>query len=258
MGAHSRGRALRAPALLVVPTLLSVCSFAEAADFWRQKPVVEWTRKETERFFRESPWVHRISVRGGPSLAALAQAAEPIPEARRQDIACDACSRKGAEGIPGAWSTSPGLSSASWSWEFVFYVQWTSARVVREAIAHLRALDGVGNEQPSPPPLPNYLVVIGGPDFRAFEGLTESALAMSARLRAKQAGTEVRPSRVTIRRQQNGRIASVHLEFPRETNGRPSVLEEERQIEFTCKVGDLILKTSFEPPKMTTLSGRDV
>lgn len=220
-----------------------------SAELWRTKPVREWTREETQQFLRNSPWVRAISSGGSlldtsaPGEAVETQAGRRESSAAAERTAPSEMSVGGAGGRGGT----------------TYYVEWSSAKIVRQASLHSGALQGRAKEEGAePPPVAFYVLSVLGPDLRAFAGFTEVQLKSVAYLRPKRAKTKVEPAEVKVRKTQDQRIASVHFLFPRELGGQPVIAEQEKSVEFSCKVKDLTLKTSFDLGKMITEQGRDL
>jgi hypothetical protein len=241
--------------ILILPALLlMVAAPSLAGELWKKKPVGAWSRQGTVEFFRNSPWVRRVSVAGrdpsgfsrsafgGPGLSAnMCPSCTGLQPPREKPTAAGSGTQS-ASGTDGAG---------------VYFIQWTSAKIVRQAISHMRALDGLtGVEDVSV--LPTYLLTVVGTDLSVFDGVSEADLKAATYLLAKRADNEVKPLRVTTHRQPDGRIASILFEFPREIKGEPAVGDQEKSVEFCCKLKNFMLRTTFNPSKMTTGDGRDL
>ena len=65
------------PSILVL--LCAVAFWLSAANFWDTKPYTEWTDKELEKIFQDSPWGDRMGVRTGEQgVVAKDEAKGPI------------------------------------------------------------------------------------------------------------------------------------------------------------------------------------
>jgi len=232
---------------LALLAIVGVPAGLGAAELWQTKPVREWTREETERFLRDSPWVREVRV--GGSLMALGR---PVATATA------------AEGLGGSSRGQRGGEPSSLDVDseeqqgVPYYIQWTSARIVRHAGSHFQALQSGAKEETEPAALDMHILTVGGPDLKAFEGVTDAELKAAAYLRPRRSQARVEPAQVRVQRQQDGRIISVHFGFPRALGGQPMISDEEKSVEFFCKSKDLKLKTSFNLSKMTTQQGRDL
>jgi len=230
-------------------TLLAIMALpvvAKASEVWEGKPVEEWTREETQEFFRDSPWVHQIIVLGSPVRAQHAGFPDPTSEAQREPSS--------AEGI----KIEPRFGANGRVPETAYYVEWTSAKIVRRAGAHYRALAGQGREETEPFSLVTYVVTVSGYDLAAFDGHSEAELKEAAYLRPEESKTKIQPSKAEVLRGENGRVIAVRYAFPRQLDGQPLISEQEKSVTFASKTGDLRLKTKFEVSEMVTQKGRDL
>jgi hypothetical protein len=256
MGMNMRKRTLILPALL-----LMFAAPSAAGEHWKKKPVNAWSREETLEFFRNSPWVRRVSVEPGlprPDSSAFSGSVFDAPTLSGN--VCSSCTgreppseRPSAAGSPIESSSGTGGRAGG-----VYFIQWTSAKIVRQAISHLRALDGLEKEVGDFSILPAYLLTVGGADLSPFEGITETELKAATYLRARRAATQVEPVQVTTQKRPDGRVTSVHFGFPRQIGGQPAIADREKSVEFRCKLKDFALRTTFDLSKMTAEDGWDL
>lgn len=250
----------------VIPPLLLLIAVGVADDPWKSKPVEDWTREEALQFFRESPWVHRVAIPPAPTHSPPSSGSL-FDGVSLSGTACLSCAQSnlpsGAMTVDDKKQPSAeggGLSSrrGSRSRETVFFIQWTSARTVRRALSRLRALDRLEKERSDIAALPSYVVTVIGADLNAFEGIPEAEFKNTTQLRARKTKAQAGPSQVRVQRQQDGRITSVHFEFPREIESCSLIPNEEKSVEFFCQAKDLTLKVRFDLTKMVSAEGRDL
>jgi hypothetical protein len=209
--------------------------------------VREWTAEETRNFLRNSLWVRQVSGGGrlieqGPPPEVSTQTAPGRRESSAHEI-----NTQGEAG-PGGMASGP-----------TYFVEWSSAKIVRQAGLHFAVLQGRAKEEGAEPPaLPSYVLTVGAPDLSAFAGADEAGLKAAAYLRPKHTKTRVAPAEVKILKAQNGRIAVIEFSFPREADGQPVISEQEKSVEFYCRYKGLQLRTNFDVAKMTTEAGRDL
>jgi hypothetical protein len=237
---------------MAIPFLASILSLA-ASDPWKNKPVREWTREETVQFLRNSPWVRKVTLGGGPLAGG-----EPLfsPSAFGGPSAgCLGCAHiEPPQQAPrSAGTSSPGGSPAA-----TYFLQWTSARVMRQGFAHLLALQGQGREDSAPAPLDVYVVTVGGSDLQAFEGMDETQLLKDAWIRPRRSKGKVPATRVNVLRGEQNRISVIHFGFPRELEGQPVIPDEEKAVEFQCRCGAKALRAEFELKSMVFEGKRDL
>jgi len=215
--------------LLLVPTL------APAAEIWNTKPVGEWTLEQTQKFFWDSPWVQKITIGGTMVGNPLEQHA--------------------AGGREGTQATG----DEAWRGGATYHLEWSSAKILRQAGMHIKALrGGMKEDETEPAPLKTYLVTVSGPDMRVFEGLSEDEIKAAAYLRPKRSKAKTDAVAVKIWKSPEGRVAGVQYAFPREAGGQPVISDQEKAVEFRTKARDLTLQTSFDVNKMVGLQGRDL
>ena len=228
--------------------LVAFSAVAWAADIWNAKPVREWTREETQQFLRDSPWTHRVTV--GGSLTEMGAPGDTAGERAGMGESSAAAGRESSGSVDVPSSEPAGMP---------YFIEWTSAKIVRQAWVHFNALQSQRQDVVTePPPSPTYVLAIGGPNLKAFEGVTEDQLKASSYLRPKKAKAKVEPVEVRIRKAPDGRIVSVQFAFPRQMDGQPVISDQEKSVEFSCKLKDFTIKTTFNLSKMTTAQGRDL
>lgn len=234
--------------LIGVIGLVGLSTTVSAADLWHTKPVREWTREETQKFLRDSPWAHQVVV--GGSLLDTGTPEDTAGERAGVGEASGAAGREQRTSVDVPISGPAGTA---------YFVEWTSAKIVRQAWSHVNALQSQRTaEDAEPPPSPLYVLSIGGANLKAFEGLTEDQLKAGSYLHSKHSKNKVQPIEVKIRKAQDGRVVAVQFAFPHEVGGQPVVPDQEKSVEFSCKLRDFTIRTSFNLAKMTTAQGRDL
>ncbi len=140
-----------------------------------------------------------------------------------------------------------------------YVIEWSSARIIQQVGAHFSALQSQRKEEETAPrPSPMYVLTVTGPDLRAFGAISEDQLKAGSYLHPKHAKAKVEPGEVKVRKAADGRILAIQFAFPRQIAGQPLISDQEKSVEFGCKVKDLSLKTTFNLAKMTTAQGRDL
>jgi hypothetical protein len=226
---------------------LALIATAQAGDFWKAKPVRDWTLQETQRFLRDSPWVHPVRVGG-----SLLDAEPPMGSSQTEQ------GRRESSGAEGGTSTTAVDVDRGGPAGKVYFVEWSSAKIVRQAGAHWSVLQGRGNEEAEPQPAAFYVVTVNGPDFKVFDSIPDGELKSFAFLRLKRTNGKVGPMDVKIRKTREGRVVGAQFAFPHEVNGQPTIPDQEKSVEFVCQAKDFTLKTSFNLSKMTAGDGPDL
>jgi len=207
--------------------ILFTVLFLWAGEPWKEKPYSEWTAKEVQRLFEDSPW------------------ARPVPTAfERRDFAVVAEGQSPDAATP--------VTRTDKVKSFVI-VQWASAMTVREGIVRARQLQGSYSQQDaaqflSNPP-PDYVVAVFGPDVKKFEGISEETLRQSAHLKIKETNRKIPAENVRIARQGSD-LSAVEFHFPREMDGKPTISASAKKLEFKCPFAKESLTTTFDLRKM--------
>jgi len=231
---------------MILLALVAFPSLAKASEVWQGKPVEEWTREETQEFFRDSPWVHQVIVTGAPSPTQPVSFPAPARETPRE--------ASSAEGI----KVEPQFGSNGVAAETAYYMEWSSSKIVRRAGAHYRALQGQGSEDREPPALDRYFLTVSGYDLTAFDAYSEKELQEAAYLRLRESKENVQPVKVEKLWNSEGKIIAVRYSFPRQIKDETLITDRDQSVNFVCKAGELRLKTRFELAEMVIGKGRDL
>jgi len=231
---------------LILLAFVALPGLARASEVWRDKPVEEWSREETQEFFRHSPWVHQIIVTQHHRVARPASYPTSTADSQRKSSS--------AEGI----KVEPQFGANGIPVETAYYVEWSSAKIVRRAGAHYRALQGKGGEDREPPALDTYFVTVSGYDLTAFDGHDATALKDAAYLRPGDSKDRIRPNKTEVLRGEDGRVIAVRYGFPIEEDGQPLISKDEECVTFVCKARHLKLKTRFKSAEMVVGKGHDL
>jgi hypothetical protein len=236
---------MRKQALLLPVFLLMFAAAGRAAELWKAKPVKEWSREETQRFMRNSPWLKQVSV------GSLVEMEAPMGGSQTRAGRGES---SGAEGVP----STETIDVERGERRAVYFIEWSSARIVRQVDSHYRVLLGQAKEEEEPPPFPVYVLTVNGDNLQAFATATEAELRAGVSLRLKQSHTQIEAVDAKIRKGKDDRVMAVQFAFPRDVNGQPTISDQEKSVEFICKAKDLTLRTEFNLTKMSTAQGRDL
>ena len=251
---------MRIRAIAFLAALL-LAATAWAGDPWKEKPYKQWTEKEAFKVLNESPWSRAVSVNApwkakGHDTAARGPYGEPSAASR------GAYGEKAAAGErPTGPTQDEGQAQAT---ETTFQVRWTSARTMRQALARLLVLRGATQESESEKLVAQqpqeYELAVLGQDMTPFQQTDEIRLKEKAYLRPKKSKQKLSPSRVEIRRADDGKtVRQVVFYFSKKTDvGEPVVTPDEKGIDFALQAGEVELKVSFEPQKMAAKEGQDL
>lgn len=234
---------------------------------WKTKPYQQWDKADLAVILNDSPWVKKVVVdvnwKRNPSSGSQAgmTATDPAVELREH-----AQMQKG--GPPDSSPPDPSMSSVgsggatSTSPNATFYIRWYSSRVMREALARVAIISGKVSEAEGAKllaePVTDYEIIVFGPDMTPFESLTEDQLNSASSLEGKQSKQKVAAASVRVNKSADGRTNSVVFFFPKKTeSGADVASDQEKGLEFVCKLKGLDLHNTFDTRKMVDEKGAD-
>lgn len=242
--------------------LLALAAAALAAEPWKDKPYQQWDQKDIQKILSDSPWVKQTVVNASWALpnaplnapTGNRPAGVGNPGGEQAAGVGGPPGERGGEGAPG--SEMPGVREAA------FYVRWVSSRTLRRALIRLQVLNGrlePAQAENFLKQTPNtYQLVLFGQDLTPFAQTEEKALANNVWLELKSAHQKIFPSHVQLERAENGRLLGVLFEFPRTTNGQPTIDTTEKEVDLVCKLASVSLKFHFDPRRMNDTEGPDL
>lgn len=230
-------------------TALIFAALALASDPpWKGKPYDQWTDKDLEKIFTDSPWsrIGTVTRTWAPQTGGSTsgtQPSSPMPGAR-----------------PGGVAAPSGSDTGAAVDELRFNVYWASSRVMRAASARKSALHGgkqdVDVAKYASEPQEEYQIVVQSEDMTPFARHDEKFYQENSFLDVKKTKQKVSPSHVQYERDEKGLVGAAVFFFPKKTAaGEPTVPSDEKNVEFTCKLEGSRLQVSFDPQKMVDQSG---
>lgn len=231
-----------------VVLLVSLLAWA-GGDPWKSKPYQQWNQKDVTQIFQQSPW----------AMSNLQ------PQGAWQPLGQSAADGQGAYGTRssnvsdgGAQKTKDALSGIR---EYSAY--WWSSRTIRAAACRQAVLRGAMTEADADnlvAQVPDeYQVRVRGNNMSIFQERGEKAFEDAAWLELKKSKTKLTPSHITFERDPDENVVSVTFYFPKkDKSGNPTIIPEEKEIDFYLKIGDSRLVTYFEPKKMVDSQGQDL
>jgi hypothetical protein len=210
-----------------------------AADFWQSKPAAEWSDKDLQKMMNNSPWARPFSVSmSGPAPPTLGRGAGNSPAddtAAPAPISEGGGGGRGGRGGGGAATSGAGGPAPVADASMTVVARWQSALPVKQAFARLGNGSAPEHEETS------YVIVLSGP-LRPFlrgdaEALKKAIVGMSSL--AAKGKDALRPAELQIG--SNQKAIEMLFAFPRSA---PFTLDD-KEVEFSTKVGDLALKYKF-------------
>lgn len=198
---------------LILLCLLGVALAAAAlwaAEPWEEKPYTEWTGKECEKVFQNSPWVHRVNLRSGVVVtgASMNLVVEWVSAATVQQAIARQLQLKG---------------------------KMNEAEVAR-LLSAPRPHFVIGVYGP-------------GLGVSSLQKLSEDVARESTYLELPQSKRKVHPTTVRLIRQ-GTQLVAMEFSFPRQVEGKPLITSGERKATFDCLVGEFSISTEFDLRKM--------
>jgi len=241
-----------APFLFIV---LTFATLALASDPpWKGKPYDQWTDKDLEKIFTDSPWsrigmVTRTWTPLTSKDAPTGQAGGPAGGAQPNTPMSP-----GRPGVARGPSES-GAGGAASGDELRFNVYWASSRIMRAASARKSVLHGGQQDADvtkyASEPQEEYQVVLQSEDMAPFFRHDEQFFQANSFLDVKKNKQKISPSHVRYERDEKGLVAAAVFFFPKKTAaGEPTVPSDEKNVEFNCKIEGSRLRVNFDPQKM--------
>lgn len=241
-------RHLKASAVFLFAVLNFVALALASDPPWKAKPYDQWTDKDLEKVFTDSPWsrigtVTRTWTPPTGSSTSGTQPSNPMPGGRPGGVAAPSGSDSGGPGD-----------------ELRFNVYWASSRVMRAASARKSVLHGgkqdVDVAKYAGEPQEEYQVVVQSEDMTPFSRHDEKFYQENSFLDVKKTKQKISPSHVRYERDDKGLVGAAVFFFPKKTAaGEPTVPSDEKNVEFNCKIEGSRVRVNFDPQKMVDSQG---
>jgi hypothetical protein len=212
-----RKRHVERAAMAGLCLLFVVLAYAGPKNFWELKPYTEWTASEVDKILQKaSPWTQVLLL---------------LPTGG------------GGGGRSSARDPNPSYSTP-------VYITWNS-RIVRQAVARKTMLESPDTPRPEIEKVLNYdpkhiEIFVNGPVMGGGRGAGQAAGAAEFKentyLQKKNKEKIPLADLVTTR----GRNGSITLLFPREVDGKPTVVPEDKEITLVIRVGENNYKFAFK------------
>jgi len=246
------------PAAVFFLIALTFAALAWASDPpWKGKPYDQWTDKDLEKIFTDSPWsrIGMVTRTWTPLTSKDAPAGSGVPAGGTQPNAPMPGGRPGAGG-----PTQGGASGTPTGDELNFNVYWASSRIMRAASARKSVLHGekqdVDVAKYANEPQEEYQIVVQSEDMAPFVRHDESFYQSNSFLDVKKTKQKISPSHVRYERDEKGLVGAAVFFFLKKTpSGEPTVPSDEKNVEFNCKIEGSRLRVNFDPQKMVDSSG---
>lgn len=233
---------------------LTFAALALASDPpWKGKPYDQWTDKDLEKIFTDSPWsrIGTVTRTWAPQTSSGGSKGAAQPNTP---------TLPGRPGGPGGAAGSSGNDAGGPGDELRFNVYWASSRIMRAASARKSVLHGgkqdVDVAKYAGEPQEEYQIVVQSEDMTPFVRHDEKFFQDNSFLDVKKTKQKISPSNVRYERDDKGLVAAAVFLFPKKTAaGEPTMPTDEKNVEFNCKIEGSRLRVNFDPQKMVDSQG---
>ena len=220
-----------------------------AAEFWERKKFSEWTEKEVRKMLNDSPWARPVEIR----VDAMGGARAGGGGGRRRGggggggFDASAGSMGGAdEGMGGGMGRGGGgMPMPEAVPTITVYVRWRTALPVKQALVRAR----FGDEAATSPDAAKFL------SAQETHHIIEIAGVPMPMLRIKpdqlKAGAQLRIKdkppiqAVDLKAGRDENRINLYLMFPRQQDGTPVIVLEDKEVEVLLKAGPLDIRRKF-------------
>jgi hypothetical protein len=234
---------------------LAFATLAWASDPpWKGKPYDQWTDKDLEKIFTDSPWsrMGMVTRTWAPLISKGAPTGPSSPAGGAQPNSPMPGGRPGGAGGARGPSEGGGVPTGD---ELSFNVYWASSRIMRAASARKSVLHGgkqdVDVAKYANDPQEEYQIVVQSEDMSPFIRHDEQFFQANSFLDVKKTKQKISPSHVRYERDEKGLVTAAVFYFPKKSSaGEPAVGNDEKNVEFNCKIEGSRLRVNFDPQKM--------
>jgi hypothetical protein len=243
-----------------IAVILAAVAAAQAGDVWKTKPFDQWTEKDIQEILQTSPWAKAgVQPQGAWHPDGMSQAT-------------------GTTGIPGSSTDNSHVSAgtttdkpggtekqdAAAAAQATYSVFWWSSRTIRAASMRRAVLKGSMTEADAEKTVANvpddYMILVQGTNMQVFQHRGEEAFAKEAYIQLKRNKQKLSPTKVSFLKGSDGQtVTGAMFFFAKKTAaGEPTIVPDEKEIDFYLQVGDSKLLAYFDPKKMVDAKGEDL
>lgn len=214
---------------------------------WKAKTYQQWDEKDLQAILSDSPWVRVTPIQR--TWLAVAE----------KDTGVDPIVNGGVRQMPAPGSGDNAARSSENSLrELNVQVFWQSSRVMRAATAREAVMHGqqVDVDKYVAQPQTEYQLILRMEDMTPFTQHDEKFFQDSASLQTKKSKAKISPTHVVFEKNAKGSIQDAIFFFPKATSsGEPTISNDEKDVQFSCKIADQTVRVGFRPQEMVDQSG---
>jgi hypothetical protein len=214
---------------------------------WKAKSYQQWDEKDLQAILSDSPWVRVTPIQR--SWLAVAE----------KDVAPDPQIAGAVRQMPAPGSSENTARAGETSLrELNVQIFWQSSRVMRAATAREAALHGqtVDVDKYVAEPQSEYQIILRMADMTPFTQHDEKFFQDNAFLQTKKSKDKISPTHVVYEKNAQGSVQDAIFFFPKTTSsGAPTISNDEKEVQFSCKIADQTVRAGFRPQEMVDQSG---
>lgn len=247
-----RGKTLSKHLALLLCLLLGATLLCAGDKPWKAKTYQQWDEKDLQVILSDSPWVRVTPIqRSWLPVAEKDVAGDP-------QIAGGVRQMPGGSTNPGGGATTPVRAGEESLQQLNVLVFWQSSRVMRAATAREAVMHGqqVDVDKYAAEPQTEYQLILRMQDMTPFTQHDEKFFQENAFLQTKKSKGKISPTHVVYEKNAKGSIQDAIFFFPKTTSsGEPTVSNDEKEVQFSCKVADQTVHVGFRPQEMVDGQG---
>jgi hypothetical protein len=235
---------------LLLGLLLGATLLCAGDKPWKAKTHQQWDEKDLQTILTDSPWVR---------VTPIQRTWLPISE---KDVAPEPQISGGVRQMPPAGGQAGGnapVRAGEDTWrQLNVQIFWQSSRIMRAATAREAVLHGqqVDVDKYAAEPQSEYQIILRMEDMTPFAQHDEKFFQDSAFLQTKKSKDKISPTHVLYEKNAKGSVQDAIFFFPKTTpSGAPTISNDEKEVQFSCKIADQMVRAGFRPQEMVDQSG---
>ena len=127
------------------------------------------------------------------------------------------------------------------------------AATAREAVMHGQQVDV---DKYTAEPQTEYQLILRMADMTPFTQHDEKFFQDNAFLQTKKSKDKIQPTHVSYEKNAQGKVQDAVFFFPKTTpSGAPTISNDEKEVQFSCKIADQMVRVGFRPQEMVDNQG---
>jgi hypothetical protein len=244
--------------VLLAGAMAAGALYAGKSEPWKEKSFDQWTDKDVQTVFTDSPWAQQVTVEA---------TWKPLSA---EDVSASAAGSVSGVGNQGTTGGGGAIVAAEHDANAVtrgqntsFNVYWMSSRTMRSAVARKAVLHSGSDPKTAADyvaePEDEFQVAVQGSDMAPFQRMDEKKYPDLAWLQVKKSKDKIMPSHAVYKKNDKGLVNAAIFYFPKkDASGNPTLGPDTKSVEFACKVGASTIHATFDPSKMSDMKGPDL